>query len=70
MILPMSRTLPPPRISAITNSEILGTNTIVMPLMTPGTESGKIIFLKVLPGVAPRSPAASRRLRSIFIRAL
>ena len=25
---------------------------------------------KVLAGVAPRSPAASRRLRSIFIRAL
>ena len=70
IILPMSRTFPPPRISAITNSEMLGTNTIVMPLITPGTESGNIILRKVLAGVAPRSPAASRRLWSIFIRAL
>ena len=44
-----------------------GTNTMVMPLAIPGTESGRITSLKTLALVAPKSYAASITAFSILI---
>ena len=52
---PIRRILPPPRRSEITNVVSAGTNTMVMPLITPGILSGKITLQKVCTGFAPRS---------------
>ena len=46
-------------ISDIANAEIVGINTIVMPLIIPGSDSGRVVLKKVSTGVAPRSFAAS-----------
>ena len=47
----------PPRMES-TKVVMAGTNTIVIPLMTPGRVSGKITFVKVWNLFAPRSSAA------------
>ena len=59
MMSPMSWLVPPPSILEMMKVEIAGTNTMVMPVLTPGRLSGattRAITWKVLP---PRSCAAS-----------
>ena len=46
-------------IPEIANAEIVGINTIVIPLIIPGRESGRVVLKKVSHGVAPKSFAAS-----------
>ena len=48
MILPISKVFDPPRIFEITNEVMEGTNTIVIPLMTPGIVSVKMIFRQIV----------------------
>ena len=56
--LPISRILLPPRREEITKVVSAGTNTMVIPLITPGRLSGKIIRQNVFTLLAPRSLAA------------
>ena len=51
--------LPPPRRREIANVVIAGMNTIVMPEITPGIESGSTTLKNVVGPFAPRSCAAS-----------
>ena len=50
---------PPPSIREMMKVETDGTNTMVMPVVIPGTERGSTTRVKVFHGLAPRSPAAS-----------
>ena len=52
--------------SAMAKVETVGINTITMPLITPGMESGRITLPNTRVGEAPKSCAASIRLWSIF----
>ena len=64
---------PKRRISFIVSSsemakvDIVGRNTIMMPLTTPGMERGTITLRNTRSWLAPRSCAASMRFLSIFI---
>ena len=44
MTFPKRSTIEPPKISATTNSDILGIYTIIIPLIIPGRDNGIIIF--------------------------
>ena len=65
---PIRRFPPPPSIFEMMNVETAGTNTIVMPEITPGMLIGKTTFKKTFLLSAPRSCAASMTLGSIFVR--
>ena len=64
--LPTRITCRPPRMSETTKAPITGMKTKIVPATTPGSESGRITFKKVLTIFAPKSAAASNRLPSIF----
>ena len=63
----MSRLEPPPSIRLMTNVDTAGTNTMVMPVLMPGTLMGMSTRTRVLVVEAPRSWAASTRLWSILV---
>ena len=50
----------------MTNSPTTGMKTSTQPAMTPGSDSGKVIFQKALIGGQPRSAAASSSVWSSF----
>lgn len=62
----MSRFEPPPSMRLMMNVEMLGTNTMVMPVVMPGMESGTSTFATTWYTFAPRSCAASMTLLSIL----
>ena len=58
-VLPIISVSEPPSRSGMTNSPTAGMKTSRQPAMTPGSDSGKVIFQKALIGGQPRSAAAS-----------
>ncbi|MCY1218759.1 hypothetical protein D9M72_307090 [compost metagenome] len=66
--LPTKNTLPPPRMAGIRNSPMSRMNTSMLPVMTPGAESGRVTRRKVSKAPAPRSDEASSRRLSSFSR--
>ena len=64
--LPIIRTLPPPSKSGITYSPVAGINTSSEPAIIPGIVQGKVTVRKVANGFAPKSDAASSKVRSSF----
>src|SRR5690606_37652321 len=66
--LPIISVCEPPSSSGITNSPITGMNTSMQPAMMPFFDSGTVTFQKLAKERAPRSEAASSRLRSCFTR--
>ena len=69
MIFPIRRILLPPKRAEITKVVRAGTNTMLMPLMIPGTLNGIRIFVITCKPFAPRSLAALITLSSILTRA-
>src|SRR5690606_25893301 len=67
-VLPIINVSAPPRRSGMTNSPVIGMKQIIAPAMTPGIESGNVIFQKAFSGGQPRSFAASSNVGSIFSR--
>src|SRR5690606_10227861 len=65
---PMVSASGPPRMSGITNSPTAGMNTSSAPAMMPGIDSGSVTRAKACQGLAPRSSAASSRVKSSRIR--
>ena len=65
---PMSMKLPLPRSLLMAKVVTEGMNTMVTPLMMPGTERGSVTFRNTRAGLAPRSWAASITRWSIFLR--
>lgn len=68
MTLPIRKYCPPPSSLGMKNAETAGRNTRVMPETTPSRDSGRVTFRNACQPLAPRSLAASSRLRSIFAR--
>ena len=68
--LPIREYCPPPNNFGITNEEIAGKNTIVIPVNTPPNDNLKVIFQKVVIGFAPRSLLASTKDLSILVKAV
>ena len=66
MVLPIISVPEPPSRSGMTNSPVAGMKTRKQPAMTPGSDSGKVIFQKACSGGQPRSAAASSSDSSIF----
>ena len=56
--------MPPPSIRLMANVDTDGTNTIVIPDSTPGSDSGRITLRNTITEFAPRSRAASISERS------
>ena len=63
----MSRLEPPPSIRLMTKVDTAGTNTMVMPVLMPGTLMGMSTRNRVLVVEAPKSCAASTMLWSILV---
>ena len=63
---PSSSVLPPPSSLLMAKVDTEGIKTMVMPLMTPGMDRGKITRRNTLAVLAPRSWAASMTLGSIL----
>ena len=61
IIFPIRKYCPPPKSFGMKKELTAGRNTSVMPLMTPGSDSGKVTRRKVCTGFAPRSALASTR---------
>lgn len=59
MLSPNKNTVLSDKSWLIANVEIVGMNTIVIPLKIPGTDNGNIVFAKTWNLSAPRSSAAS-----------
>ena len=70
MMSPNSQKLPLPKSREIANVVTAGMNTIVIPEITPGSESGSTTRRNTFTGFAPRSSAASRMRSSIFLSAV
>ena len=66
----MSRLEPPPSIRLMIKVDTAGTNTMVMPVAMPGTDSGMSTRVRILLMPAPRSWAASTTLWSILVMAV
>src|SRR5690606_24168077 len=66
--LPIISVSGPPSSSGMTNSPTTGMNTSMQPAMMPFLDSGTVIFQKLVNRRAPRSEAASSKLRSCFTR--
>ena len=58
---PSSISVPPPSIWEMAKVDTDGTNTMVMPLSTPGRLRGRITLRNTVTELAPRSRAASKR---------
>ena len=63
---PGRRFEPPPSMRLMMKVEMLGTNTMVMPVVMPGMASGTSTRVRMWNWFAPRSCAASMTLWSIF----
>ena len=63
---PSSSSVPPPSIRLMAKVDTDGTNTMVMPDSTPGSDRGRMTLRNTVTELAPRSLAASNSERSIF----
>ena len=59
--LPTKKYCPPPKSLGMKNELTAGKNTNVIPLITPGRESGSVTRLNVCAGLAPKSALASNK---------
>ena len=62
MVVPKSLILFIVNNSAMANVEMVGINTIMIPLITPGIDSGNTALINTCDGFAPKSCAASIKL--------